>query len=299
MIKTEDLRDRILYYLDPEVREVFDIGYYIISSGGKGIRPLLTLMVCEALKGDVERAVPLAVGIEYVHVASLLHDDVVDGAQTRRGKKSANLVFGNQACVLTGDYMYAKALYLYSKFGTLETIEVLSDAVMKMSQGQLMELRNLGKIIDEDTYFKIIDYKTGALFGACMAVGALMAGREDHWDFYRIGILAGRAFQLVDDALDYHGEEEKLGKPAGLDLAEGKCTYPLISVFDRLTEDQKELFFHKDHERLRKIVLESGGVEKTEKRAMEELNKVLEFVKPFDQEGRLRDLFTKLVQREF
>ncbi|MFN3870031.1 MAG: polyprenyl synthetase family protein [Aquificaceae bacterium] len=299
MIRTEDLRERILYYLDPEVREVFDIGYYIISSGGKGIRPLLTLMVCEALKGDMERAVPLAVGIEYVHVASLLHDDVVDGAQTRRGKKSANLVFGNQACVLTGDYMYAKALHLYSKFGTLEAIEILSDAVMKMSQGQLIELRNLGKVIDEEVYFKTIDYKTGALFGACMAVGALMAGREDYWDFYKVGILAGRAFQLVDDALDYSADEERLGKPAGLDLMEGKCTYPLISVLPKLTEDQKALFFKGEHQGLRKIVLEKGGVEKTKIRAMEELNKVLEFIEPFDQEGSLKDLFIGLVQREF
>ncbi|MDW8096363.1 MAG: polyprenyl synthetase family protein, partial [Aquificaceae bacterium] len=175
MIGVDSLRERILSYIDPEVKEVFDIGYYLISSGGKAIRPLLTIAVCEALGGDTESIYPLAVGIEYVHVASLLHDDVVDGAQTRRGKKSANLIFGNQACVLTGDYMYAKALSLYAQYGNLQSVQVLSDAVMKMSQGQLLELRNLGKLIDEETYFKIIDYKTGALFGACMAVGALMA----------------------------------------------------------------------------------------------------------------------------
>ncbi|MFN7065981.1 MAG: polyprenyl synthetase family protein [Aquificaceae bacterium] len=299
MIGTGSLKEKILHYLDPEVRKVFDIGYYLISSGGKGVRPFITIKVCEVLKGDMERVVPLAVGIEYVHIASLLHDDVVDGAQARRGKKSANLVFGNQACVLTGDYMYAKALSLYSKYGNLEAIEVLSDAVMKMSQGQILELKNLGKIIDEETYFRIIDYKTGALFGACMAVGALMAGRGDYWDFYRAGIWAGRAFQLIDDALDYYGEEEKLGKPAGLDLAEGKCTYPFISVFDKLTGDQKELFFHKDHEMLRKIVLEAGGVEKTKRKAQEELNGVMKFIEPFDICGDLKDLLLKLVQREF
>ncbi|MCS7171543.1 MAG: polyprenyl synthetase family protein [Aquificaceae bacterium] len=298
MVSLEGIKESILSYLDPEVREVFEIGKYLISSGGKGVRPLLTLMTCEALGGDAERVLPLAVGIEYVHIASLLHDDVVDGAQTRRGKKSANLVFGNQACVLTGDYMYAKALSLYTQYGSLQSVQVLSDAVMKMSQGQLLELRSLGKLIDLETYTKIIDYKTGALFGACMAVGALTAGREDHWDFYRIGILAGRAFQLVDDALDYSGNKEKLGKPVGSDLVEGKCTYPLISVYHKLSREQIRLFYESKHEELRRAVLELGGVEETFKKAEEELEKVLSFMKGFDEDGNLRKVLLKLIHRE-
>ncbi len=298
MVNTQDIREKIISYLDPEVREVYEIGNYIISSGGKGVRPLLTIMVCEALGGDVERVVPLAVGIEYVHIASLLHDDVVDGAQTRRGKKSANLVFGNQACVLTGDYMYAKALSLYSQYGSLESIQVLSDAVMKMSQGQLLELKSLGNFIDEETYFRIIDYKTGALFGACMAVGALIAGREDYWDFYRMGILAGRAFQLIDDALDYAGSEEKLGKPVGSDLAEGKCTYPLLCVLDELKEEEKLLFYGEGYEDLKRLVLKHGGVEKTKEKARQEIEKVLHFVRSFDTSGGIESLILKLINRE-
>ncbi len=298
MVNTQDIREKIISYLDPEVREVYKIGNYIISSGGKGVRPLLTIMVCEALGGDVERVVPLAVGIEYVHIASLLHDDVVDGAQTRRGKKSANLVFGNQACVLTGDYMYAKALSLYSQYGSLESIQVLSDAVMKMSQGQLLELKSLGNFIDEETYFRIIDYKTGALFGACMAVGALIAGREDYWDFYRMGILAGRAFQLIDDALDYAGSEEKLGKPVGSDLAEGKCTYPLLCVLDELKEEEKLLFYGGGYEDLKRLVLKHGGVEKTKEKARQEIEKVLHFVRSFDTSGGIESLILKLINRE-
>ncbi|WPM32376.1 polyprenyl synthetase family protein [Hydrogenobacter sp. T-2] len=298
MVNTQDIRERIVSYLDPEVREVYDIGAYIISSGGKGVRPLLTIMVCEALGGDVERVIPLAVGIEYVHIASLLHDDVVDGAQRRRGKKSANLVFGNQACVLTGDYMYAKALSLYAQYGNLESIQVLSDAVMKMSQGQLLELKSLGKIIDQETYFRIIDYKTGALFGACMAVGALMAERKDHWDFYQMGLLAGRAFQLIDDALDYAGTEEKIGKPVGSDLAEGKCTYPLLSVLDKLTEEEKQLFYKGEHENLRSLVLKYGGVEKTQEKARGELERVLRFLKGWDRTGAIENLMTRLIYRE-
>ncbi|MDW8434186.1 MAG: polyprenyl synthetase family protein [Aquificaceae bacterium] len=298
MIGVDSLRERILSYIDPEVKEVFDIGYYIISSGGKAVRPLLTIAVCEALGGDTERVYPLAVGIEYVHVASLLHDDVVDGAQTRRGKKSANLIFGNQACVLTGDYMYAKALSLYAQYGNLQSVQVLSDAVMKMSQGQLLELRNLGKLIDEETYFKIIDYKTGALFGACMGVGALMADREEYWQFYHAGILAGRAFQLVDDALDYIADESKLGKPVGSDLAEGKCTYPLLSTLNRMSQEQKSLFYQGKVETLRQLVIELGGVEETKKKAGEELNKVTNFLSPYDHRGLLTEMLFRLVYRE-
>lgn len=298
MVSTHELTQKILSYLDPEVREVYDISSYIISAGGKGIRPLLTIRVCQALGGDTERVIPLAVGIEYVHIASLLHDDVVDNAQTRRGRKSANVVYGNQACVLTGDYMYAKALSLYSLYGNLKSIQILSDAVMKMSQGQLLELRSLGKLIDEEVYFRIIDFKTGALFGACMAVGALMAGREDYWEFYRAGILAGRAFQLIDDALDYAGSEEKLGKPVGSDLAEGKCTYPLISVIRELKEEGKRLFYNKRTEELRREVIRLGGVEKTRARAEKELRKVLHFVRGWDTTGSVENLILKLVYRE-
>ncbi len=298
MVDTQDIRERILSYLDPEVREVYEIGSYIISSGGKVIRPALTIMVCEALGGDVERVLPLAVGIEYVHIASLLHDDVVDGAQTRRGKKSANLVYGNQACVLTGDYMYAKALSLYAQYGSLESIQILSDAVMKMSQGQLLELKNLGKLIDEETYIKIIDYKTGALFGACMAVGALTAHRKDYWDFYNMGLLVGRAFQLIDDALDYGGSEEKLGKPVGSDLKEGKCTYPLLSVLDKLSEEERLLFYKGEHEKLRNLVLEHGGVEKTKERAKAEAERVLNFIRNFDTHHNIENIIMKLIHRE-
>ncbi|MCS7262314.1 MAG: polyprenyl synthetase family protein [Aquificaceae bacterium] len=298
MLSAQHIKEKILHYLDPEVREVLDIGRYLITSGGKGIRPLLTLMVCDALGGDVEKVLPLAVGIEYVHVASLLHDDVVDGAQTRRGKKSANVLFGNQACILTGDYMYAKALSLYARYGNLQSVEVLSDAVMKMSQGQLVELRSLGQLIDMGTYIKIIDYKTGALFGACMAVGALMAGRRDYWDFYRVGILAGRAFQLVDDALDYSGQEERLGKPVGSDLAEGKCTYPLICLYPILGDEVKALFYEGRHDELRRKVLELGGVDTTVRRAQEELDKVLDFLQGLGVGEQLREILVKLVQRE-
>jgi len=271
------IEGELIRYLDPEVREVLEVGNYIVSSGGKRIRPILTLLTCMALGGDESKVHPLAVGIEYIHVASLLHDDVVDGADTRRGKPSANLVFGNEMCVLTGDYMYAKALWLYSVYGDMKSIQILSKAVMDMAQGQVLELKSIENVIDEKTYFDIIDKKTGVLFGASMAVGALMAGREDYEEFYRIGIRVGRAFQLVDDALDYVGSQEKLGKPVGNDLKEGKCTYPLISVLDKLDIRDVESFLkNRNTVWLRQKVIELGGVENTYDKAKVETDQALE-----------------------
>ncbi|WP_340695505.1 polyprenyl synthetase family protein [Hydrogenobacter thermophilus] len=271
------LEEELIKHLDPEVRAVLDVGNYIVASGGKRMRPILSLLTCKALGGDEKSVLPLAIGIEYIHVASLLHDDVVDGADRRRGKLSANVVFGNDLCVLTGDYMYAKALWLYSVYGNLKSIEIVSKAVMDMAQGQVLELKSVGDLIDEDTYFSIIDRKTGALFGASMAVGALVAGREDYEEFYRIGLKIGRAFQLVDDALDYSGSEEKLGKPVGSDLKEGKCTYPLISVIEKLNfEDVKRSLRSGEILWLREKVVELGGVKKTYERALTEVQDALE-----------------------
>ncbi len=271
------LEEELIKHLDPEVRAVLDVGNYIVASGGKRMRPILSLLTCKALGGDEKSVLPLAIGIEYIHVASLLHDDVVDGADRRRGKLSANVVFGNDLCVLTGDYMYAKALWLYSVYGNLKSIEIVSKAVMDMAQGQVLELKSVGDLIDEDTYFSIIDRKTGVLFGASMAVGALVAGREDYEEFYRIGLKIGRAFQLVDDALDYSGSEEKLGKPVGNDLKEGKCTYPLISVIEKLNfEDVKRSLRSGEILWLREKVVELGGVKKTYERALTEVQDALE-----------------------
>jgi octaprenyl-diphosphate synthase len=230
MLELSQFNQFMLDYLDPEIRLVEDVGRYILSAGGKRLRPLLMMEVCRMLGGDVERVVPLAVGIEYIHMASLLHDDVVDGAHTRRGRPSANALFGNQAVVLGGDYFYAKALWLYANYGNLQAVEMVSRAVMHMSQSQLLELLSLGKLISEEEYFRIIDGKTGALFGASMGVGALMAESPLAEEFYQMGLKVGRAFQLIDDALDYSSSEERLGKPVGNDLREGKCTYPLLSV---------------------------------------------------------------------
>jgi octaprenyl-diphosphate synthase len=299
MLELSQFNQFMLDYLDPEIRLIEDVGRYILSAGGKRLRPLLMMEVCRMLGGDVESVVPLAVGIEYIHMASLLHDDVVDGAHTRRGRPSANALFGNQAVVLGGDYFYAKALWLYANYGNLQAVEMVSRAVMHMSQSQLLELLALGKLISEEEYFRIIDGKTGALFGASMGVGALMAESPLAEEFYQMGLKVGRAFQLIDDALDYSSSEERLGKPVGNDLREGKCTYPLLSVLDHLDKQWVlERFGRGNTQELRERVVLLGGVENTKRRAEEEIAPVLEFVGKFENSQALLQLIKGIVNRD-
>jgi Geranylgeranyl pyrophosphate synthase len=298
MLELSQFNQFMLDYLDPEIKLVEDVGRHILSAGGKRLRPLLMIEVCRVLGGDVERVIPLAVGIEYIHMASLLHDDVVDGAHTRRGRPSANVLFGNQAVVLGGDYFYAKALWLYANYGNLKAVEMVSRAVMHMSQSQLL-LLSLGKLISEEEYFRIIDGKTGALFGASMGVGALMAESPLAEEFYQMGLKVGRAFQLIDDALDYSSSEERLGKPVGNDLKEGKCTYPLLSVLTLLEKQWVlERFGKGNTDELRERVVLLGGVENTKRRAEEEIAPVLEFVGKFENSQTLVQLIRSIVNRD-
>jgi octaprenyl-diphosphate synthase len=201
--------------------------------------------------------------------------------------------------VLGGDYFYAKALWLYANYGNLQAVEMVSRAVMHMSQSQLLELLSLGKLISEEEYFRIIDGKTGALFGASMGVGALMAESPLAEEFYQMGLKVGRAFQLIDDALDYSSSEERLGKPVGNDLREGKCTYPLLSVLDLLDKQWVlERFGKGNTEELRERVVLLGGVENTKRQAEEEIAPVLEFVGKFENSQTLLQLIRSIVNRD-
>jgi len=295
------IEEALRRHLDGEVELLLRVSGHILDGGGKRIRPLLTLTVAHAeglseeeVKG---RVLPLAAGIEYIHTASLLHDDVVDGAQTRRGKPAAHVVFGNAAAVLTGDYMYANALHLYSVYGNARMISLVSRAVKMMAEGQLLELKKIGEVISEEEYFKVVDGKTSALFAAACAVGAEAAGADaDRW--WEFGLRLGRAFQLVDDALDYAGDSKKLGKPAGQDAAEGKSTYPLLSVLGELDpgEVKRALLSGEEEliERLVERVRHLGGVEKTLLRAREELKEAAKLVE--NLKGESAELLKKLVE---
>ena len=289
MLLLDIVEKRLLEELNPKVRLVLEAGRYLIEGGGKRLRPLITMLSCGMCGGDPEKALPLGVGLEYIHAASLLHDDVVDGAKKRRGRDSANLIFGNDVVILTGDYMYAKALHLFSTYGNIEMIRIVSRAVMDMAEAQVLELSRVGELIDEEEYFRIIDGKTGVLFGACVAVGGLAGGCEDSERLYEIGLRIGRAFQLVDDLLDYVGDSDKTGKPVGNDLREGKTTYPLLSVLENLNRKEVEELLREVNplpesiEKLREKVVRLGGAKKTRERALKELSVAKELLASFPE----------------
>ena len=293
--------------LHPEIKLVLETASYLFDGGGKRIRPLLTVLTCGMCGGDPERALPLGVGIEYIHTASLLHDDVVDGAQERRGRGTANNVFGNEVAVLTGDYMYARALNLFTEHGNIEMIGVVSRAVMDMAEAQVLELSRIGDLISEDEYFRIIDGKTGVLFGACMAVGALCAGYSDPRKLWDIGLSLGRAFQLIDDLLDYVGDSKRTGKPVGNDLLEGKATYPLISVADQIDKKwalsilRAPMTDGDGVEELRNRVVELGGARNTRERAKREIEGLKRSLREFpDSQFRqsIEEIIDFVVERD-
>ncbi|NPB07747.1 MAG: polyprenyl synthetase family protein [Aquificae bacterium] len=290
------IEEGLLRELNPKVKLVLETGRYIVEGGGKRLRPLLTLLTCGMCGGNPEDALPLGVGLEYIHVASLLHDDVVDGAESRRGRKSANLVFGNGVAVLTGDYMYAKALHLFSTYGNMEMIRIVSSAVMDMAEGQVLEISKVGDIITEEEYFRIIDGKTAVLFGACLGVGAIKGGCENWSELFEAGLRIGRAFQLVDDALDYEGDPQKLGKPTGNDLREGKCTYPLIAVLEKLDREwvKRVLRGREEPEALRQEVVRLGGTLKAKERAREELSRARKIIESYPP-GEYREEILRIV----
>lgn len=308
------VKENLTKYLDSHVEFILKIGRYILESGGKNIRPLLVLSFAKLLEEeDLDNLVPLAISMEYLHTASLLHDDVVDKADTRRGKPSANTVFGNDTVVLTGDYMYANSLYLFSKYGNIEMIKVVSDAVKKMAEGQLLELKKIADFdLTEEEYFKIIDGKTAVLFAACAYVGANYSKADENLlnQAYQYGINIGRAFQIVDDILDYISTEEKLGKPVCNDLREGKITYPLITVRDLLSEEEKQYFrklvkdinpSDKDIEKAKNIVLEKEGHKKAFQVAKDYVRKAIENLDFFPNNiynQELRKLAEYIVERE-
>ncbi len=300
MVLLEAIEKRLLEELNPKVRLVLETGRYLIEGGGKRLRPLLTMLACGMCGGDPEEALPLGVGLEYIHAASLLHDDVVDGAKSRRGRRTANLVFGNEVAVLTGDYMYAKALHLFSTYGNMEMIKLVSQAVMEMAEAQVLELSKVGELITEEEYFRIIEGKTAVLFGACVAVGGMAGGCADKDTLYEIGLRMGRAFQLIDDLLDYVGDSKKTGKPVGNDLREGKTTYPLLSVLDGLDREKVESLLRKvepseeEVEELRKAVVNLGGASRTRERALEELRVAKDLLSSFP-EGYYKEEILKIM----
>jgi octaprenyl-diphosphate synthase len=242
-------------HLTSDVVLVRQVSEYIINSGGKRLRPKLLILAAQACGYTGPHHHVLAAVIEFIHTATLLHDDVVDESELRRGQKTANALFGNAASVLVGDFVYSRAFQMMVAVNEMRVLEVLADATNHIASGEVLQLLNVhDPDIDEEGYLRVIRLKTARLFEASTRLGAILAGtsHELEEDMARYGTRLGTAFQLIDDVLDYSGDWHETGKNVGDDLAEGKPTLPLIYVIRNGTPAQAELV---------RRAIEQGGIE--------------------------------------
>ena len=239
MAKVNDL---ILSKAGSHVEMIPEIANHLISSGGKRLRPMMTLAAAQMFGYAGDAHVKLAMAVEFMHTATLLHDDVVDESALRRGKSTARMIWGNQASVLVGDYLLGQAFRVMVDVGSLEALDVLSSAASVIAEGEVMQL-GVAKNLEttEDDYLAVIKAKTAALFSAAAEVGPIIAdvSKADRAALRSYGTNLGLAFQLVDDALDYGGNAKDLGKNVGDDFREGKVTLPVILSFRRGTGDER------------------------------------------------------------
>jgi octaprenyl-diphosphate synthase len=230
--------------LHSEVSLVNQIAEYIISAGGKRIRPVLVLLLANAYSYRGTAHHELAAVVEFIHTATLLHDDVVDESSMRRGRQTANALFGNAASVLVGDFLYSRAFQMMVSLDNMRVMRILSDATNVIAEGEVLQLLNMhDPDVTEESYLKVIRSKTAKLFEAAAELGALVGGANDAQVAAagEYGRSLGTAFQLIDDVLDYAGDATEIGKNVGDDLREGKPTLPLIWLMEHGTPEQREL----------------------------------------------------------
>lgn len=257
--------DVIRHSLYSEVPLVNQIAEYIINSGGKRLRPMLVLLSAGLFGSIQTQHHQLAAVVEFIHTATLLHDDVVDESSKRRGQSTANALFGNAASVLVGDFVYSRAFQMMVAVQNMRVMEVLSNATNIIAEGEVLQLLNVHNAdITDDDYLQVIHYKTAKLFEAATRLGAIVsnASTKDEAALTTYGMHLGTAFQLVDDILDYSGDSEAIGKNLGDDLSEGKPTLPLLYAMRNSEASQSELI---------RNAIEHGG--------LEHLEQVIEIVK--------------------
>ena len=270
------IRDR----LSSRVALIDQIAGYIVGAGGKRIRPKLVLLFSEALGFEGPERYELAAIVEFIHTATLLHDDVVDESALRRGRATANATFGNAASVLVGDFLYSRAFQMMVSVNRMRVLDVLADATNVIAEGEVLQLMNMhDPDLAVQDYLQVIRYKTAKLFEASARLGAVLAGASGEVEeaCASYGRSLGTAFQLVDDLLDYEGNSDELGKNVGDDLREGKPTLPLLVAMERATEAERALMRHAiEHGELEKlpeivaIVRRTGALDATRDKARAE-----------------------------
>jgi len=239
------VNELILKHMQSPVALIPELAGHLISSGGKRLRPMLTLASAQMLGYDGKRHIGLATAVEFIHTATLLHDDVVDESNMRRGKKTANLIWGNQPTVLVGDFLFSRAFELMVESDSLRVLKILSNTSAVITEGEVLQLTTANDLsTSEDKYLEVITAKTAVLFAAACEVAGVVSeqGREVEEALDAYGKYLGVAFQLVDDALDYSAKQATLGKEIGDDFREGKVTLPVILAYRRGTEDEKKFW---------------------------------------------------------
>jgi octaprenyl-diphosphate synthase len=245
----------ILERLRSDVALINELGRYIINSGGKRLRPLLVLLAARACGYQGHNHIELAAVIEFIHTATLLHDDVVDASDLRRGNQTANAIWGNEAAVLVGDFLYSRSFEMMVSVGSMRVMEILSHTTNIIAEGEVLQLLNChDPDTTEDRYRDVIRYKTAKLFEASAQLGAVLGKQPAHIEesMARFGMHLGTAFQLIDDALDYGSSGTDIGKNIGDDLAEGKPTLPLLHAMRNGTPEQVAVI---------RAAIENGGLE--------------------------------------
>jgi octaprenyl-diphosphate synthase len=296
--------------LSSRVALIDQISHYIINAGGKRIRPRLVLLFAEAFGFHGPERLELAAIVEFIHTATLLHDDVVDESALRRGRATANATFGNAASVLVGDFLYSRAFQMMVSIDRMRVLEVLADATNVIAEGEVLQLMNMhDPDLTVEDYLRVIRFKTAKLFEASARLGAVLggAGSADEESCADFGRSLGTAFQLVDDLLDYEGQTSELGKNVGDDLREGKPTLPLLLALERADPGERDLIRqaieHGEQQRLPEIlavVRRTGALEATRMAAQQEADQAqarLQSLPPSRAREALLELCVRSVHR--
>lgn len=276
----------ILRCLESHVPSIEEIGRYLVDSGGKRIRSLLTLLSAKACGAKNDSYITMAAIIEFIHTATLLHDDVVDSSELRRGRLTANQVWDNPSAILVGDFLYSRAFQMMVSLNSMASMRILAEATNMIAEGEVLQLgHRFQPQIQEAQYFRVIKLKTAKLFEASAQLGAVIADLPTEVEnaLARYGMHLGIAFQLIDDVLDYQASSENWGKSIGNDLAEGKITLPLIYALQRATADQAQQIKQaieagslENLSAIQEIIVSTGAIEDTLRKAKNESDMAIE-----------------------